>query len=380
LSLRKSISFNKPFFSGNETKYIEEISKSGDLTTNGGYSTKCKAFFKSKYNFDNCFLTSSCTSALEMSAILCDIQPGDEVIIPSFTFPSTANAFILRGATIVFCDSSSENPNIDVDKVERLITKKTKLIVPIHYGGSCCDMEQLMEIANRKGIQVVEDAAQAINVFVKLKDGSKKALGSFGDFSTFSFHHTKNITCGAGGMLVVNDVTFLKKAFEISENGTNKNSFDKGEVKSYEWTSIGSSFQMSEINAAYLYAQLEALEINQNRRKQIWDAYSEKLSLFMIIPEQTEKFDKNHHIFYITCKSFDERTKLISYMSLKGIQTAFHYQSLHRSKYFQDKYEGESLINANNYSDLLLRLPMYSDLSNEEVNFVSNCILEFYAN
>jgi dTDP-4-amino-4,6-dideoxygalactose transaminase len=241
-------------------------------------------------------------------------------------------------------------------------------------------MEALMEIANRKGVQVIEDAAQAINAFVTLKNGAKKALGSFGDFATFSFHNTKNVTCGAGGMLVVNDESFLKKAYEISENGTNKNSFDKGEVSSYEWTSIGSSFQMSEINAAYLYAQLEQLKNTQDKREKIWEAYSKSLSSLRTETIDLEYVDQNHHIFYITCKSFDERAKLIEFMNSKGVQTAFHYQSLHRSLYFKEKYTGDSLINANKYSDLLLRLPMYSDLSNEEVNFVSNCVLEFYAN
>lgn len=379
LESEKIINFNKPFVSGQEVEYIAQVVREGSNLVHGGFSKKCKAFFKSRYNFDHCFLTSSCTSALEMSAILCEIQPGDEVIVPSYTFPATANAFVLRGAKVVFCDSLQHNPNMDVDLLEQLITSKTKVIVPVHYGGGCCDMERLMGIARKHKLLVVEDAAQAINVSVELKNGECKALGSFGDFAAFSFHYTKNITCGTGGMLIVNNESFLTDAQQVSENGTNKHLFEKGEVPVYEWTSVGSSFMMSEINAAYLYAQLEDIDAVQNRRKEICGLYEESLAGINNYSIVDRSISSNYHLFYLLCSTSSERRQLIEFMSNKGVCLSFHYKSLHNSIYFNEKHQGGDLKNSTRFSDVLVRLPIFYELKDEEVLYISNCILEFYA-
>ena len=267
------IDFNRPHMTGNELEYIRQaVEENKKISGNGAFTKRCQQFFEQRYGFKKCLLTTSCTDALEMAAILCDIQPGDEVIVPSYTFVSSALAFVRAGAKIVFADSMERNPNIDAEKIEELITPRTKVIVPVHYAGVACDMERIMEIANRHGILVVEDAAQAIDSYYK-----GRPLGSIGHLAAFSFHETKNIISGEGGMLVINDERFIRRAEIIWEKGTNRAEFFRGEVNKYGWCDIGSSFLPSEIVAAFLWAQLEQLDNIQDKRKALWSHYYELL-------------------------------------------------------------------------------------------------------
>ena len=258
--MTKRTPFNKPYLTGKEAHYLYQAVYSSKLSGNGFYTKNCQHFFESRFGLKKCLLTSSCTDALEMSALLCNIQPGDEVIMPSYTFVSTANAFVLRGAKIVFADSQKDHPNMDEDTIEELITDKTKVIVPVHYGGVACNMDKIMALAEKYNLLVVEDAAQAIDSFYTGKDGIKRALGSIGHFAAFSFHETKNIISGEGGMLVINDERFKARAEIIWEKGTNRSAFFRGEVDKYGWIDVGSSFLPSEITAAFLWAQLENLD------------------------------------------------------------------------------------------------------------------------
>lgn len=360
------IPFNKPYLCGKELHYISDAVLSGKLSGNGKYTKKCQAFFQDKYGMGKCLLTSSCTDALEMSAILCDIKPGDEVIMPSYTFVSTANAFVLRGAKIVFCDSRSDHPGIDEDLIEGLITSKTKAVVCVHYAGVACDMDKLLDITNRHNLFLVEDAAQAIDSFYK-----GKALGTFGHFATFSFHETKNIISGEGGMLVVNDERFTERAEIIWEKGTNRSAFFRGEVDKYGWVDIGSSFLPSEVTAAFLWAQLEHLEEIQARRKEIWNTYHEyftQLGKFRtpIIPEYATN---NAHMYYLVCKDIEERDNFISSYKEQGVMPVFHYLSLHKSPHFEGKYDGRDLIFSDQYSERLVRMPLFYEI---ELSNISN--------
>src|SRR5688572_10829058 len=273
------LAFNKPYLSGKEYDYIADAVQSRKLSGNGKYTGYCQSFFQNKYGFHKCLLTTSCTDALEMAAILLDIQPGDEVIMPSYTFVSTSNAFVLRGAKIVFCDSRRDHPGIDEEKIEELITSKTKAIVPVHYAGVACDMDKIMSIANKHNLFVVEDAAQAIDSFYINKTGEKKPLGGIGHLAAFSFHETKNIISGEGGMLVINDSRFNERAEIIREKGTNRSKFFRGEVDKYGWVDIGSSFLPSDIIAAFLYAQIENINDIQAKRRQLWDLYYRNLEI-----------------------------------------------------------------------------------------------------
>ena len=372
------IPFNKPYLTGNEITYIQEVIHSGKLSSNGLFTKKCHDFFQNNYGLKKCLLTTSCTDALEMSAILLDIKPGDEVIMPSYTFVSTANAFILRGAKIVFADSKKENPNIDENKIEELITKKTKAIVIVHYAGIACEMDKILEISKKHNLFLIEDVAQAIDSFYK-----NKPLGSFGDLACFSFHETKNIISGEGGMLVVNNESFSKRADIIWEKGTNKIAFKNGLIDKYSWVDIGSSFIASEITAAFLFAQLEALKKISSKRIQIWNKYFEGLQKLeeknkIKIPQIPEFATYNGHLFYIICKNISERNELINDLKKKNISTAFHYLSLHNSEYFKDKHDGRNLPNADLYSDYLLRLPLFYDLKTEESDYIVNSIIDFY--
>ena len=372
------IPFNKPFFIGNETKYISQAVKSGKISGDGIFTKKCHDFFEKRYGFKKVLLTTSCTDALEMAAILIDTKVGDEIIIPSYTFVSTANAFVLRGAKIVFADSNDLNPNIDVNKVESLITSKTKAIVVVHYAGISCDMDSIMEIANRNNLLVIEDAAQAIDSFYK-----GKALGSIGHLAAFSFHETKNIISGEGGMLVINDERFVKRAEIIREKGTNRTQFFRGEIDKYDWIDIGSSFLPSELTAAFLFAQLEKLELIQKRRLSIWERYNKELSVLensakITLPRIPDYATNNAHIFYIICKSSDERSALINKLKNDGILAVFHYISLHNSPFYKKESELVVLNNSDNYTERLLRLPMFYELKDEEQSVIINSILEFY--
>lgn len=369
------IDFNRPHLTGNELKYIQQaVADNLKISGNGEFTKKCQYFFEERYGFKKCLLTTSCTDALEMAAILCDIQPGDEVIVPSYTFVSSALAFVRAGAKIVFADSMERNPNIDAEKIEELITPKTKVIVPVHYAGVACDMDRIMEIADRHGLFVVEDAAQAIDSYYK-----GRPLGSIGHLAAFSFHETKNIIAGEGGMLVINDERFIRRAEIIWEKGTNRAEFFRGEVNKYGWCDTGSSFLPSEIVAAFLWAQLEQLDEIQEKRKALWDHYYKLLKplsdagLFKL-PDIPDYATNNAHMFYLVCNSLKDRTALIKQLKESDIQAVFHYLSLHSSPYYLDKHDGRELPNCDRYADCLVRLPMYYGLAKTDVTRVHDAI------
>lgn len=374
------IPFNKPFLTGKEAHYMYQAVYTGKLSGNGVFTKKCQQFFEERYGFKKCILTTSGTDALEMAAILCDVKPGDEVIVPSYTFVSSALAFVRQGAKIVFADSCEDNPNIDADKIEALITPKTKVIVPVHYAGVACDMDKIMDIANRHDILVVEDAAQAIDSYYK-----GKPLGGIGHFGCFSFHETKNVTAGGeGGLLCVNDERFIRRAEIIWEKGTNRAEFFRGMVNKYGWVDTGSSFLPAEINSAFLWAQLESLDMIQNRRKEIWNQYYEVLEGlsargFFSMPDIPEYATNNAHMFYLVCRSLEERTQLISYLKEKGIGAVFHYLSLHLSDYYRSVEKTiPNLPNCDKFADRLVRLPMFFELGDEEVQKIVEMINGFY--
>lgn len=375
------IPFNKPFLTGKEAHYMYQAVYTGKLSGNGVFTKKCQNFFEQKYGFKKAIMTTSGTDALEMAAILCDVKPGDEVIVPSYTFVSSALAFVRQGAKIVFADSCDNNPNIDADKIESLITPKTKVIVPVHYAGVACDMDKIMEIANRHNIFVVEDAAQAIDSYYK-----GKPLGGIGHFGCFSFHETKNVTAGGeGGLLCVNDERYIRRAEIIWEKGTNRAEFFRGMVNKYGWVDTGSSFLPSEINSAFLWAQLEDLDKIQNRRKAIWNQYHEGLKDlttegFFTIPDMPDYATNNAHMFYLVCRSLEERTQFIAYLKEKGIGAVFHYLSLHLSDYYRSVESNiPTLSNCDKYADRLIRLPMFYELQDEEVQFIIKAIHSFYS-
>lgn len=373
------IPFNKPYLTGKETEYIREAVVSGKISGDGIFTKKCHDFFQQKYHFEKCLLTTSCTDALEMSAILIDIQNGDEVIAPSYTFVSTVNAFVLRGAKIIFADSEANTPNIDADSIEKLITPKTKAIVVVHYAGIACDMDKIMAIAHKHNLFVIEDAAQAVDSYYK-----NKPLGSIGHLSALSFHETKNIISGEGGMLVINEGSFAQRAEIIREKGTNRSQFFRGEVDKYGWVDIGSSFLPSDIIAAFLYAQLENLDDIQHRRRVIWQNYYEGLVSLATqgkiqLPKIPAYASNNGHMFYILCQDLEERSKLITFLKEKGIWAVFHYLSLHKSPYYQDKHNGRELANCDRFADTLLRLPFFYELGEENQNYVIKNIVQFYS-
>lgn len=397
----------------------------GKISGNGEFTHRCQCFFEARYGFQKCLLTNSCTDALEMTALLCNIEPGDEVIMPSFTFVSTANAFVLRGAKIRFVDSKGDHPNMDEMLIEELITPKTKAIVVVHYGGLACEMDTIMDIANRHKLFVIEDAAQAIDSFYK-----GKALGSIGHLGAMSFHETKNIQCGEGGMLMINDPSMIRRAEILWEKGTERVAYSRGEINKYGWVDVGSSFLPSELNAAFLWAQLENLDQIQARRKEIWEDYysafnSDFAKTNVLSPSYIEliknlkfkienglsfraesrttdfepldsrlsiaqpdnvysstsnsdqelsilnssilhfKFISNFHLFYLLFPNLESRTQYAAALNEKGILSVVHYQSLHKSefakKHFPDQYE-RHLPNSDRYSDCLLRLPLFYEL------------------
>jgi dTDP-4-amino-4,6-dideoxygalactose transaminase len=377
------IPFNKPYLTGAETRYIAQAVKSGKISGNGMFTQKCHKFFKEQFGFTKCLLTTSCTDALEMAAILLNIGPNDEVIMPSYTFVSTANAFVLRGAKIVFADSRPDHPGINEDKIEELITPKTKAIVPVHYGGIACNMDKIMDIAVRHDLFVVEDAAQAIDSYYTGKDGIKRPLGSIGHLAAFSFHETKNIISGEGGMLVINDEQFFKRAEIIWEKGTNRAEFFRGEVDKYNWVDIGSSFLPSELTAAFLFAQLENLEKIQKKRIQIWHKYYKKLkqlaeNTFFEMPLIPQYATNNGHLFYLICRNLNERTALINKLKEKGIYAVFHYLSLHQAPFFKEKHDSRILLNVNKYTDCLFRLPLFYEMNDKQIGQVVKNIIAFF--
>lgn len=405
------IPFNKPYLTGKETEYIKEAVETGKISGNGMFTQRCQKWFEEKYGFGKCLLTTSCTDALEMAAILCDIQPGDEVIVPSYTFVTSALAFVREGAKIVFADSYDNNPNIDADKIESLITPKTKAIVPVHYAGVACDMDKIMALAEKYDLLVVEDAAQGIDSnylppnplkgelcevnsnemqldnAIKTPPsggwGAGRSLGSIGHFGCFSFHETKNVISGEGGMLAVNDERFFRRAEIIWEKGTNRAEFFRGEVNKYGWVDMGSSFLPSEVIAAFLWAQLENLDDIQSKRINLWETYYNRLKPladkgYFTLPDIPDYATNNAHMFYLVCRSMDERSKLIRYLKENGILAVFHYLSLHSSEYYKDKHDGRELPNCDRFADCLVRLPMYYELGQEKVKLISNLISKFY--
>jgi dTDP-4-amino-4,6-dideoxygalactose transaminase len=366
-----TIPFNRPYTTGHEWPYIQDACKEGKLSADGKYTKKCQSFFEKKYGFRKTYLTHSCTQALEMAALLMDLRPGDEIIVPGFTYVSTANAFALRGCKLVFADSRPDFPGMNEQKLESLINHKTRAIVVVHYGGISCDMDMLTEIARKYQLFLVEDAAAAINSYFSGHDQTRKPLGTFGHFATFSFHETKNISCGEGGMLVVNDADFLDRANEVWNRGTNKKAFIDGEKNKYEWVSLGSAYAPSEINAAWLWAQLEQLDTIQAKRKTIWGWYKKNLPEllkdfnleWMTIPDQAIQ---NYHIYYALAKNKYERDHLIAYLKEKGILSVFHYQGLHKSPYYlSHSTKKPDLLNVDKYSERLLRFPLYAGLDTE---------------
>ena len=373
-----NIPFNKPFIIGKELNYIEQAIVSGKISGNGSYTKKCHHYFEQQFNIGKSLLTSSCTHALEMCAILADIKAGDEVIMPSYTFVSTANAFVLRGAKIIFADSQPHHPNIDETAVEQLITPKTKAIIVVHYGGVACNMEVFKQLATKHNLILIEDAAQAIDSY-----HNNHALGSIGHLSAFSFHETKNIIAGEGGLLGVNDAKLFNRAEIIWEKGTNRSAFFRGEIDKYNWVDIGSSFLPSEITAAFLYAQLENLKTIQDKRKKLVEQYFYHLSQLKnkvgvecpIIPSYATN---NAHNFYLICNSLDERTKLIQHLKTKGVMAVFHYMCLHKSPFYKANHDGRTLANANRFEDCLVRLPLFYNLSIDEVDFICDEINQFY--
>lgn len=375
------IPFNKPYLTGMEIDYISDAIKQGKISGDGSYTKKCHEFFETNYGFKKVLMTTSCTDALEMAAILLDIQPGDEVIAPSYTFVSTVNAFALRGAKIIFADSYSDHPNVDPTQIEKLITPHTKAIVVVHYAGVACDMDAIMAIANQhNNIPVVEDAAQAIDSYYK-----GKPLGSIGTFGTFSFHETKNIIAGEGGLLAINDDKYIHRAEIIREKGTNRSSFFRGEVAKYGWVDIGSSFLPSDIIAAYLYAQLENIDSIQIRRKAIWQRYYDKLSIILAntginLPIVADYASNNAHMFYLVCEDIEQRTALIKCLKDNGVHAVFHYLSLHSSEYYKDKHNDNALLYCDVFSDTLVRLPLYCELTDAHVDYICTKISEFIAN
>lgn len=372
------IPFNKPYLSGKETEYIKQAVLSGKISGDGDFTKKCHEFFEKKYGFEKVLLTTSCTDALEMAAILINVMPGDEIIAPSYTFVSTVNAFVLRGAKIIFADSLPDSPNMDVTQIEKLLTPKTKAIIAVHYAGIACDMDPLMTLASKHNLFVIEDAAQAIDSFYK-----GRPLGAIGHLAAFSFHETKNIISGEGGMLAINDKAFIKRAEIIREKGTNRSSFFRGEIDKYGWVDIGSSFLPSDIIAAFLYAQIENLDDIQRKRKNIWQKYYSGLSLLEAKKQISLPFIpgyayNNAHMFYLVCNTPEERTELIKQLKSLGITAVFHYLSLHKSTFYTHAHGNRELPNSDRFSDCLVRLPLFYELTDETIEKIISSIRDFY--
>lgn len=363
------IPFNKPTFLGPEASYIQDAIQSSHISGNGPYTKKCHDFFRSYFKIEHCLLTPSGTAALEMCALLADIQFNDEVILPSFTFSSTANAFVLRGARLRFVDSRADHPNMDCSLIEELITEKTKAICAVHYGGTPCDLETLSQICEKYKLCLIEDAAHAINsTFIK------KQLGTFGALGAFSFHETKNITCGEGGLLLVNDHKLAGRAEILWEKGTNRTRFNRGEIDKYQWVDFGGSYTLSDLNAAYLWGQLENIETIQRKRNEIWQKYYDGLHELCrrvevgIPPHRHSCEMASAHLFYLIVGSEEERNLLIAELLKQNIHAVFHYQALHASPYYINKHDGRDLPNAMKFSTRLLRLPLFNSLTGSEVD------------
>jgi dTDP-4-amino-4,6-dideoxygalactose transaminase len=381
------IPFNKPYITGKEVHHIYGAVATGHISGNGQYTQKCQQYFQERWDFKKTLLTSSGTDALELAALLLNIQPGDEVILPSYTFVSTALAFVRQGAVLRFIDSRPDHPGVDESQIEPLINSKTKAIVPVHYAGIACDMDKIKDIANRYNIYVVEDAAHAIDSFyispfttLPKMERERKILGAIGHLGCFSFHETKNIQCGEGGLLAINDGRFIQRAEILWEKGTNRAEFFRGEVNKYGWMDIGSSFLPGEITAAFLWAQLEELDKIQNRRKELWYNYHNNLGDWaeknkVQLPLIPVYATVNGHMYYMVCPTPNFRHDFIAHLKEKGIHSVFHYLSLHKSPYYKDKYKGPELPQSDRYSDCLVRLPLFYDLDEQE--YIIKTIINF---
>ena len=372
------IPFNKPFLSGNEIRYISETVEYGKISGDGIFTRKCQDLLQNRYAYGKTLLTTSCTDALEMIALLCNIKEGDEIIAPSFTFVSTVNPFVMRGANIIFCDVKSDYPCIDETQIESLITPRTRIIIVMHYGGVACDMDIITDIAHRHHLLVVEDAAHAIDAYYY-----GRPLGSIGNFSAFSFHETKNIISGEGGSIVLNDDAYFDRAEIIREKGTNRSRFFRGEIDKYSWVDVGSSFLPSELTAAFLFAQLENIDTIQAKRQLLWNTYYTELSELqhsgtIKLPVIPPFAGHNAHLFYILTASHNEMTTLIQYLHDHGIMAIFHYQPLHSSPFWIKNNPSLSLPNTDRFSNTLLRLPLYNDLSVDDVKYISGKVIDFY--
>lgn len=370
------IPFNQPYL-GKAKDHIESVIKNKHVSGNGVFTQKCHSFFYHMYSTPT-LLTTSCTTALEMTALLAEIKAGDEVIMPSFTFVSTANPFLLRGATIVFADTMEEYPNLNADIIEELITERTKAIICMHYAGVACDMDKLVAISKKHQLTLIEDAAHAISAKYK-----GQLLGTFGRFGTLSFHETKNITAGEGGLIILNNKEDYQKAEILWEKGTNRSAFHRKETGKYEWMDVGSSFLPSDINAALLYSQIEEIEIIQQRRITLWNEYYHELEPLQSqgnirLPNLPGYATVNGHLFFIECESEQTRNNLITYLRSRGIQAVFHYLPLHLSPFFRDKHDGRVLNNSQRFSQCIIRLPLFFDLKAKEQEDIIKALNDFF--
>lgn len=358
--------------------YLQEVVKTNRISGDGLFTKRCHQLLEKDFDFKKVFLTTSCTHSLEIAAILADVKPGDEIILPSYTFVSTANAFILRGAKIVFADSNPNNPNLDISALEQHITSNTKAVIPIHYAGIACDMDLLKGLAKKYDFWIIEDAAQALNAY-----HNNQSLGSIGEIGCFSFHDTKNITCGEGGLIAINQADLSHRAEIIREKGTNRASFYRGEIDKYGWVDVGSSYLPSELLAAFLLAQLQSLEDIQSKRMLLWKNYYQELVYLeqrgdARLPFVPHYAKHNAHIFYLVCPNGKVRDELMYFLRNNEIQAPFHYLSLHQSSFFRDQYNGPPLPFSDQYTDCLIRLPLFCDLGLEQQQIVIDKVKAFF--
>ncbi len=372
------IDFNKPPVVGTEAEYFQQALDNAKLCGDGPFTAQVSEWFKNRFHTKYFYLTTSCTSALEMASWLCDLEPGDEVIMPSYTFVSTADAFVLRGAKIVFVDIDPRTMNIDPEKIEDAITPRTRVICPVHYAGVACDMDAICGIAKKHGLKVVEDAAQGVNAFYK-----GRALGTIGDYGCYSFHETKNYSMGEGGAILFNNDEDQERAEIVREKGTDRSKFFRGQIDKYSWVGYGSSYLPSELNAAYLRAQLEKFDEINNRRLVIWNYYDEALKPLadkglIEQPYVPDYAQHNAHMYYIKVKDLETRSKLIKYLKEKDVMTVFHYIPLHSSKAGKEfgRFHGEDKYTTRE-SERLLRLPMFYNLTDREMEHVAKSILDY---
>lgn len=375
--ITKAIPFNRPYLPG-ALPHLAWAIEQKHLSGNGSFTKKCHEYFHKSYHTD-VLLTTSCTAALEMSALLAPVENEDEIIIPSFTFTSSANPFILRGGKIVFADTTENYPNLDVDQIEELITKKTKAIVCMHYAGVACDMEKLIQLAHKYRLVLIEDAAHALEA--RFRD---QPLGTFGRFGALSFHETKNITSGKGGLLIMNHPQDMKRAHIVWEKGTNRVAFHRNETDKYEWMDVGSSYLPSDLNAAVLYSQIENVEDIQSQRVKIWYRYYYSLQILenrgdIQLPQIPDFANVNGHLFFLECDSLQTRNRLIKYLVNRGIQAVFHYLPLHQSPFFIDKHDGRILDNTIRFSERIVRLPLYYELQEDDQDYIIESIQNFYS-